>query len=186
MATDLRRGCNELYEACPDPEFIEVPSMNFLMSDGKSPIRGEKFQRAVEALNEVAETLRFEQKASGMDFQIMPLEGFYDCPTCWTLAIRVPAQITADHVNRAKAEAAEKKDLSQLGLMRLQEFWEGQAVQVLHVGPYDEEWRAIDKVQAFISEKGKVSRGRHHELYISDPLRTPPEDLRTIIRQPCA
>lgn len=28
--------------------------------------------------------------------------------------------------------------------------------------------------------------GRHHEIYLSDPRRTAPERLRTILRQPVA
>ncbi|MCJ7832468.1 MAG: GyrI-like domain-containing protein [Actinobacteria bacterium] len=186
MAADLKQRCSELYEACPDPALIEVPSMQFLMCDGTSPLGDENFQRTIEALNEVAITLRSEQKASGMDFQFMPVEGFYEIPDRWTLAIRVPAQITPDHVNRAKAEAAEKRDLSQLGSIRLEEFWEGQAVQAQHVGPYDDVSQVIEKIQAFIAEKGMISRGRLHELYMSDPARTPPAELLTILRQPCA
>lgn len=186
MAADLKQRCSELYEACPDPALIEVPSMQFLMCDGTSRPGDETYQRTIEALNEVAITLRSEQKASGMDFQIMPLEGFYQFPDRWTLAIRVPAQITPDHVNRAKAEAAQKRDLSRLGSIRLEEFWEGKAVQAEHVGPYDGVSPVIEKIQAFIAEKGMIPRGKHHELYMSDASRTPVEEMRTILRQPCA
>ncbi len=32
--------------------------------------------------------------------------------------------------------------------------------------------------------KRLTARGRHHEIYMSDPRRTVPEKLRTILRQP--
>ena len=57
---------------------------------------------------------------------------------------------------------------------------------LLHVGPYAEERPTIEKLDAFIAERGLVARSRHHEIYLSDPDRTAPERLRTIIRQPVA
>jgi hypothetical protein len=164
---------------------IEVPAMHFLMADGTSDLGDQNFRDTIRALYAVAHTLRFEQKASGMDFEIMPLEGFFDVSRIWTLALRVPQQINADHVNRAKSEAAQKQDLSQLGLIRVQEYWEGTAAQALHIGPYDAESPTIEKIHAFIAEKGLVTRGRHHEIYLSDPEETPAQELRTLIRQPC-
>ena len=186
MTADLRKEHEEFYEAPPDPVMVEVPAMHFLMADGTSTPGGEDFGNTIRALYAVAETLRFEQKASGMDFQLMPLEGFFDDFGSWTLGIRVPAQVTADHVNRAKAEAAQKEDIAQLGQIRLQHFWEGEAVQAMHTGPYDAESPTIEKIHAFIGEKGMIPRGRHHEIYLSDPGETSPEELRTLLRRPCA
>ena len=58
--------------------------------------------------------------------------------------------------------------------------------QVLHIGPYHEETPAIDRLHAFIQAQGRVLAGRHHEIYLSDPSRTAPERLKTIIRHPVA
>jgi hypothetical protein len=35
-----------------------------------------------------------------------------------------------------------------------------------------------------IHEAGKNLHGKHHEIYLSDPRRTAPDKLKTIIRQP--
>ena len=37
-----------------------------------------------------------------------------------------------------------------------------------------------------IADAGHRSRGKHHEIYLSDPSRVDPAVLRTIIRQPIA
>jgi len=55
---------------------------------------------------------------------------------------------------------------------------------VLHVGPYDQECETIARMEAFAKENGLAFRGLHHELYLSDPRRVPPERLRTILRHP--
>ncbi|MCK4347469.1 MAG: GyrI-like domain-containing protein, partial [Thermoplasmatales archaeon] len=45
----------------------------------------------------------------------------------------------------------------------------------------------IKKLHSFIKEKGYEFDGlvqKHHEIYLSDPRRTAPEKMKTIIRQP--
>ena len=59
-------------------------------------------------------------------------------------------------------------------------------VQMLHVGPYDEEPRTVAQMRAFAEAEGLAFRGRHHEIYLSDPRRVEPERLKTILRMPVA
>jgi hypothetical protein len=69
-------------------------------------------------------------------------------------------------------------------LARVEHFAEGRAAQVLHVGAYADEAATIARLHGFISDHGGRLVGRHHEIYLSDPRRTAPDRLRTIIRQP--
>ncbi len=57
---------------------------------------------------------------------------------------------------------------------------------MLHVGPYSEECATIARMQTFANENGCALGGPHHEIYLSDPRRVPPERLRTILRFPIA
>ena len=70
--------------------------------------------------------------------------------------------------------------------MRLETLEEGLAAQILHLGPYADEPPTIERLHAFIDERGLVKSGKHHEIYLGDPNRTAPERLKTIIRQPVA
>jgi hypothetical protein len=54
----------------------------------------------------------------------------------------------------------------------------------MHVGPYSEEAPTIEALHAFIEEQGYSRRDKHHEIYLGDPRRTKPENLKTVIRQP--
>jgi hypothetical protein len=68
--------------------------------------------------------------------------------------------------------------------MRLEKWKEGMAAQILHVGPYSAEQPTIATLHEFIKASGYVLEGKHHEIYLSDPRKTAPERLKTIIRQP--
>lgn len=63
----------------------------------------------------------------------------------------------------------------------------GRSAQVMYVGPYSGEGPTIMTVHEFIRENGgklDETNKHHHEIYFSDPRRTVPEKLKTIIRQP--
>ena len=68
--------------------------------------------------------------------------------------------------------------------MRLETLRERQCVQLLHVGPYEEEPRSIERMKEFAQENGLSFRGLHHEIYLFDPRRVAPARLRTILRHP--
>jgi hypothetical protein len=55
---------------------------------------------------------------------------------------------------------------------------------MLHVGAYDREAETIEQMREFARGHGVSQSGRHHEIYLSDPRRVPPERLRTILRIP--
>jgi hypothetical protein len=58
-------------------------------------------------------------------------------------------------------------------------------VQILHIGSYDDEGPALHRLHTeFMPANGLAFAGPHHEIYLNDARRTPPEKLRTILRQP--
>lgn len=71
------------------------------------------------------------------------------------------------------------------------EFWtveEGLCVQIMHLGSFDSEPESVAKMDAFIEEQGyadDLSEARqHHEIYLTDARRVPPEKWKTVIRHP--
>jgi hypothetical protein len=68
--------------------------------------------------------------------------------------------------------------------VKLERIAEGKCVQMLHVGPYAAEGPTMDAMLAYAKEQGVRFTGRHHEIYLSDPRRTKPEKLKTILRHP--
>jgi hypothetical protein len=54
----------------------------------------------------------------------------------------------------------------------------------MHMGPYAYEGPTITGLHQFAVDNGYQLRGKHHEIYLSDPRRAAPERLKTVIRQP--
>lgn len=199
---DMKRDLKFLYAPPTHPVIVDVPALRYLMIDGVipegsiAPGTDPAFAEAIGALYGITYTIKFESKAAGRDFVVMPLEGLFWAdgtrdgqpsaarPMRWTLMILHPPWITETDIGDALDALERKGRLSGSPSLRLGTLTEGRAAQVLHVGPYAEERPTIEKLHAFIAEQGLESRQRHHEIYLSDPNRTAPERLRTVIRQP--
>ncbi len=197
--TDFKREMKHLYRASARRvSVVEVPPLNFLMIDGRGdPNTSPEYAEAIEALYAVAYALKFRiKRGRGVDYVVMPLEGLWwtDDPAHfdmdnremwnWTAMIMQPEYVTEEMYEEVVAEVRKKKALGALDRMRLETHHEGLSVQVLHVGPYAAEGPTIARLHAYIREQGYRPSGKHHEIYLSDPRRTAPERLKTILRQP--
>lgn len=103
--------------------------------------------------------------------------------------IRLPDFVTKADFDWAIAEATRKKkaDFSKVEFFHYEE---GKCVQCMHIGSYDTEPVTIAWMAAFAAEHGfsiAIDQKRlHHEIYLSDPRRTSPDKLKTVIRYPIA
>jgi hypothetical protein len=195
---DLRKDLKHLYTASANKvTLVDVTKMNFLMADGEGDPDAPGFAHSVEALYALAYTLKFSiKKSQQIDYPVMALEGLwwmkgnrpFDITKRedwrWTLMILQPNPVTTKLVEQARAEVREKKNPTALGAVRFDSFAEGKAVQTLHIGPYSEEGPTLARMSAFIANNGYEPSGKHHEIYLSDPRRTPSLKLKTILRQP--
>jgi len=181
------------------PQLVTVPPLVYLAVDGSGdPSKAAAFREAIGALYGLAYTMKFAfKKEHAIDFRVMPLSGLYhaDDPAAfpsplrdqwkWTLMMPVPSVFTAAVVKKAKADLTRRKGaVPALDLVRRQVVREGLSAQILHVGPYSAEGPTIEKLHAFILESGLEFAGSHHEIYLSDPNRSAPEKMKTIVRQP--
>lgn len=196
---DFKKELKHLYRpSAKKIEIIDVPEMNFLMVDGKGdPNTAKEYVDAIEALYSISYTLKFMiKKGLNVDYGVLPLEGLWwaDDMTSfdsgnkkdwkWTALIMQPEYVTAQKLKEAIETVEKKKDLPALSKMRFSSFNEGLSAQTMYIGPYADEGPTINKIHNFIKEKGHELRGKHHEIYLSDPRRSKPEKLKTIIRQP--
>ncbi len=196
---DFKKELKHLYSPSKkEITVVDVPAMNFLMLDGKgNPNTATSYQQAVETLYSVSYTLKFMiKKTQAVDYGVLPLEGLWWADDMsqfsaenkdawlWTAMIMQPEFVTTDLVEQAKSEAAKKKDLPALSLMRFEPLHEKRSAQIMHIGPYSDEGPTIARIHEFIQEQGGRLHGKHHEIYLGDPRRTAPEKLKTVIRQP--
>lgn len=197
---DLKKTLKTLYSA-PVGTFsvIDVPALDYFMVDGAGdPNTEPAYKTAVEALYAAAYTLKFMSKeALQRDYVVPPLEGLWWADDMadfvarqksrwsWTMMIAVPDFIGRPMAEKAIAQAAAKKDLPAISKLRFERLEEGQAVQTLHIGSFDDEGPILAHLhREFLPANELVESGHHHEIYLSDPRKTPAAKLKTILRQP--
>ena len=204
---DYKKAEKELYLP-KKPAIVDVPEMVFFAVDGRGdPNTSADYQEALELLYGLSFTVKMS-KMSGetpegyFDYVVPPLEGLWwtDEPGFngratgnkedfrWTSLIRQPEFVTEEVFAWARQALAKKKPGLDVSKARYWRWTEGLCVHMLHVGPYDTEPATIDKLDNFIADQGYAADfsgdRRHHEIYLSDPRRTAPEKLRTVIRHP--
>lgn len=198
--SDLRAAHPRLWRATRTPERLDVPPVGYLAVDGAGdPNTAPEYGAAVATLYAVAYTLRSAVKAAGGEpWTVMPLEGLWwaDDPGDfvrgeraawrWTMLIAQPPVVTSEMVTDAVAAAAARGKAPAAERLRHEVLEEGDAVQVLHHGPYADEGPTVAALHAWIADAGLALRGAHHEVYLTDPRRSTPERMRTILRQPVA
>lgn len=189
---DFSKTHKELYTAKQSVKEITADVGTYIYVDGKGEPGGADYMTAIQQLYPLVYTLKFTHKTAGdFDFTVGKIEClWYDDPAevpmnqwRWRLMIRVPDAITKGELEKTKKQVTNDKgqdvSLVQHGKMR-----EGRCLQVLHVGPYEKEDETYAKIHAFAAEVGLALNGPAHEIYLSDPRRTAPEKLKTIVRMP--
>lgn len=199
---DFRKEYKTLFSpSAKEPEIVSVPDFKYIMIDGRGdPNNSPDFSAKINVLYGLAYTLKFALKRDAsdpFDFSLPPLSGLWCAEDIqaffekgrrhewqWTLMILMPERVTTALFEKARDELRRKKDPESLDLARLEVLREGTAAQVMHLGPYAGEGPTIARLHAFSRDRGYTFNGRHHEIYLSDPRRSAPEKMRTIIRQP--
>jgi len=196
---DLKKDLKDLYSPSPkDAELVRVPRFNYIMIDGSGdPNTSQEFQEAVQALYAAAYTLKFMiKKEKKVDYPVMALEGLWWADDMevfmtgtrsdwkWTVMILQPKIVTKALFKKAVKAAIQNKGLAALEKLRLESMDEGLSVQIMHFGTYAEEGPTIQRLHAFARERFFELKGKHHEIYLSDPRKVSAEKRKTVIRQP--
>lgn len=206
MPFDFKKEYKDLYQPKTSPTIINVGKTNYIavkgVGDPNEP--NGAYQDAISVLYAVAYTLKMSYKTDHkiegfFEYVVPPLEGFWwqDHTTSidysqksafhWISVLRLPEFITEEDFTWAVKTATKKKklDCSSAEFLPIEE---GLCVQIMHSGAYDDEPATIAAMDKFLSENGyenDINKNRlHHEIYLSDPRKTPPEKWKTVIRHP--
>lgn len=197
--TDFKKSLDAYQAKRGQFRIVEVPDLQYLMVDGHGDPNTPVFSEAVEALYPVAYKVKFASKRDlGRDYVVMPLEGLWWADDMeaftvsrdksrwnWTLMIMVPPWIGQDMTDAAVGQVGAGNAPARLGDIRLETLSEGRCVQTLHIGSFDDEAEVLERMHhEFIPENRLRRVGKHHEIYLSDFRKVPPEKRKTILRQP--
>ena len=206
MAFDYKKEYKEYYLPKNKPQIVDIPIMNFIAVRGKGDPNeeGGEYKQALELLYGIAYIIKMSKKTDYriegyFDYVVPPLEGFWEqegkvgidysrkSDLKWTAMIRVPDFVTKADFDWAVAQATEKKklDFSKVEFITVEE---GLCVQCMHMGSYDDEPATVALMDSYAESMGyKIDinpQRQHHEIYLSDPRKTAPEKLKTVIRHP--
>jgi hypothetical protein len=181
-------------------EEIEIPPLQVLSVTGNQPPASKQFQEAIAVLYGIGYSLKMGLKFGKLarpkkyfDYKVGALEVVWwsiqkeldisDPKTLrWQAYLMVPSFVTKKLVDQAAKLAKSKHPEIPYETATLATVREGRSVQMLHVGRYDMEQPTIEKLNTYAADHGLSITGKHHEIYISDPRRTSPEKLKTVIR----
>ena len=206
MPFDFKKEYKEFYLPPKKPGIVTVPPMNYLAVRGRGNPNSEggEYKASIGLLYAIAFTIKMSKMGSHkidgyFDYVVPPLEGFWrqDGITGIDISrkedfrfisvIRLPDFVTRADFVWAVEEASRKKktDFSKVEFFH---YDEGECVQCMHIGSYDDEPETIRAMHEYAGQNGyqiDITAARmHHEIYLSDPRKCAPKRLRTVVRHP--
>lgn len=198
---EWKKQDKELYLPKSSPTVLDVPTIKFFTIKGTGNPNSEAFTERVEALYKLSYAIRMMPKKGHtpegyFEYTVFPLEGFWDLDEegrqleyldkdrfLYMLMIRQPDFVTEALMNEAKTSVQKKISAELLQGISLEEINEGLCVQCMHIGSYDDEPETFLAMEDFCKQKGlQRAEKQHREIYISDPRKTAPEKMKTVLR----
>jgi hypothetical protein len=190
-----------LFSAKREADVVDVPARTVLSIIGEGPPDSDSFRHSIGALYGVAYSLKFSRKPRGKDFKVGPLAGRWWAEGAgtersmvvapreswrWRLRIDVPGDVTERELFEVIHAATTKKGgklegSAEAGHVALERVPAQKMGRILHLGPYREEPASFEKIRAALEAGGLRGGDAHHEIYLSDPMRTEPSKLRTVL-----
>jgi len=203
VKADWKKDEKDFYLPKAGPRLVRLPAFRFLVIDGEGNPNGEDFASRVATLYSLAYGVRMSPKAGiapagYAEYAVYPLEGLWDLSEeakranngflnkddlAYSLMIRQPDFVDGAFVSLLIGRARGKQPGTLLDAVRFESAEEGECVQMIHVGSYDDEPASFAVMEAFAAAEGFArSSLRHREIYLSDPRKTEPGKRRTLLR----
>ncbi len=199
---EWRKTQKALYLPKNMPSEVVVPPMNYYVVSGKGNPNNPEFGSYIQVLYALSYAIRMSYKGGNapegfMAYTVFPLEGVWDVGDkaqyeqhgfdkdnlVFDMMIRQPDFVSADYALNTIEKLKLEKPMAHLDEVRFETMDDGLCVHMMHIGPYDAEAASFERMEAYCEENRlKRSERVHREIYISDPGRTAPEKMRTVLR----
>lgn len=187
------------YSTKTDPQILSIPRFKYITLEGKGNPNLADFAVAMEAIYSMTYAIKMSYKkdnppAGYYEYKVFPLEGQWDLVDkskpatdksnfAYKIMIQQPDFVNQMLFDTYLNALKKKKDNPKLSLLKYEEISDGLCCQMVHLGPYDNEPASFEKMEQFCREHGYVrSCKKHKEIYLSDPRKSAPEKLKTILR----
>lgn len=201
MKYEWRKKEKEYYIPKEKPQLVEIPEFKYFTLKGQGNPNTEAFKECIGVLYSLSYAIRMMPK-NGItpdryfEYTVYPLEGIWDLTEegrleetlnkdelVYKLMIRQPDFVTEEVVKTAMEIVKKKKPHPLLEKVEFESIKEGLCVQMLHVGPYDDEPRTFSAMKEFCTENNlEIKTLAHKEIYLSDFRKTEASKLKTVLR----
>ncbi|MEE6295886.1 GyrI-like domain-containing protein [Georgenia wangjunii] len=184
--------------AADEPELALAPAVTYASIRGSGAPGTDEFYRKKALIGAVARELSSGAAEPVIEIQYWYPEGaapvgiadFYSVNPVPALEYRVLALVpngtTTGALSAARSAAASPFERT-TDAVELFSVPEHDVVQVMHHGPFAEEFATLARLGEFAASRGVRRNGPHHELHLDGfTRRTPQDTLRTILRDPVA
>jgi hypothetical protein len=201
MKHEWKKEEKNLYMPKQKPELLTVLKQKFFMINGKGNPNSKEFAERVAVLYSMAYAIRMMPKQGYTpegyyEYTVYPLEGIWDLTEegkklaalnkdelVYTIMLRQPDFVTKEIVDRAFENVRKKKPHPLLDDVYFDTIEDGLSVQMLHVGPYDNEPQSFAVMKEFIINNNlERATLKHREIYLSDVRKVEAAKLKTVLR----
>jgi len=152
-----------------------------------------------EALYSMSYAVRMSYKSKDVpvgyyEYTVFPLEGVWDLidyskPSTdksnfkYTLMIRQPDFLTVEGFSRFLEQTKRKRSNPYLDTVRFEYVEDGLNCQMMHIGSFDDEPESFAQMEKYCTDHGFNRASKiHREINLSDPRKTEPTKLKTVLR----
>lgn len=201
MKYEWRKQEKSIYIPKQKPELVTIPEQNFFMIKGQGNPNDAEFAERIGVLYSLAYAVRMMPKQGYtpdgyFEYTVYPLEGIWDLTEegrkldtlnkdelLYTIMIRQPEFVTKEVVERAFENVEKKKPHPFLNDVTFGTVQDGLSVQMLHVGPYDDEPKSFELMNEYTKNNNLERTSlQHREIYLSDFRKVEPAKLKTVLR----
>ena len=202
MKHEWRKEEKEIYLPKQTPTILEIPKMKCLTISGEgNPNNNQDFGSRIEALYSLSYAIKMMPKKGYtpdgyFEYTVYPLEGIWSLNEegknsevfnkdnlIYKIMIRQPEFVTDEVFYKALENTKQSKNNPLLDEVTLEEITDGFCIQMLHIGPYDDEPKTFAQMEQFMNENNYEKRIlEHKEIYLSNFNKTAPEKLKTVLR----
>jgi len=187
---EWRKKEKDSYLPKAKPELVDVPEYKFVTIAGEGNPNSEHFSEYIGVLYTVSYAIKTtlkkrEPKPKGyMGYTVYPLEGVWDISKearktfngmvnkddfVYTLMIRQPDFVSDTFFKEMLDLAKKKKPYALLDQVQFETIREGKCIQMLHIGPYDNEPENFKTMESFATANNWCRDSKvHREIYLSD------------------
>ena len=203
MNHEWKKSEKHIYLPPEKPGLIHVPSFRFFTIEGSGDPNDDTFAEYIGVLYSLAYAVKMSPK-KGMapegyaGYTVYPLEGVWDLTPegskapngrfdkkdlVFKLMIRQPDFVEEGFAMEIIRWVKKNKTHELIDQVKFEQIEEGDCIQMLHKGSYDDEPAGFSRMEAYAEQLNYRRKSKvHREIYLSDARKVAPEKLRTVLR----